>query len=153
MERELPRPDQQNTRVHLDNASRRFRRQVTLWCDQPLFWLEDDCDVPDDFLEVWSRYERTLPADWKVAVIGWGAIYCVAEGWWQLHRINAKTYKHPVFGGTQAVLVNAGRWRLVRIVQRGKVQFEPTKSSTPRSYSPHGAVAETRYREGCSGCG
>jgi hypothetical protein len=61
----------------LDNASRRFRRQVTLWCDQPLLWLEDDCDVPDDFLEVWSRYERTLPADWKVAVIGWG---CDGDG-------------------------------------------------------------------------
>ena len=50
--------------------------------------------------------------------IGWGAIYCdggdktatikkVAPGWWQLMR---KDY--PVFGGSQAVLVNKGQWRM-----------------------------------------
>jgi hypothetical protein len=124
MERESPRPDQQNTRVHFDNASRRFRQQVLSFMNRPLLWLEDDCDIPDDFLEVWSRYERTLPMDWKVAVIGWGAIYSdgdngrakirrVAEGWWCLEREGVKPGypAHATFGGAQAVLVNAGEWR------------------------------------------
>jgi len=79
IERELPNPDGKNTLIHFDNASRRFREQVTSHIEVPLLWLEDDCDIPDNFLEVWAEYEKTLPGDWCVAVLGWGAIYCDGE--------------------------------------------------------------------------
>ena len=119
IERELPNPDGTHDKAHLDNCSRRFRQQVITHTDRLLLWLEDDIDIPDNFLEVWTEYEKTLPTDWHVAVPGWGAIYCdggdqtarirkVSPGWWHLTRGGS----YGVFGGAQAVLVNRGQWRM-----------------------------------------
>jgi len=102
-------------KVLLDECSRRFRQQVITEVDRPLLWLEDDIDVPYNFREIWNYYEQTLPDDWQVAVIGWGIIpdfeeikiRCITPGWWHLESI-----EYASFGGSQAVLVNSGDWRL-----------------------------------------
>ena len=113
LERELPNPDESNTKVHLDNPSRRFRQQISTHTDRPLLWLEDDMDIPDNFWEVWGEYEKTLPDDWCVAVIGWGVIYSehvkirrITPGWWHLDGNTAH-----MFAGATAILVNSGEWR------------------------------------------
>jgi len=101
----------------LDSPSRRFRQQVTSEVDRPLLWLEDDIDVPYNFREIWTHYERTLPKDWHVVVFGWGIIMdcqeikirCVTPGWWHLE---GGTNWYASFDGAQAILVNRGDWRL-----------------------------------------
>jgi len=103
--------------VYFDPPSQRFRQQLLLEIDKPFLWLEDDIDIPDNFIDVWSVYEQNLPDDWKVAVLGWGIIYDnedikirkVSPGWWHLEggKIN-----YGAFGGAHAILVNTGDWRL-----------------------------------------
>ena len=106
---------QYGVNIWFDPPSRRFRRQCMIDVDKPFLWLEDDIDIPDCFLNIWSRYEKNLPADWKVAVLGWGIIYDegvrirnVSPGWW--HLDGGKGH-YAAFSGSQAVLVNAGDWR------------------------------------------
>ena len=102
--------------VVFDPPSYRFRQQLLVGIDKPFLWLEDDIDIPDNFVDIWSEYEKNLPVDWKVAVLGWGILYDegvkirkVSPGWWHLTggRIN-----YAAFSGAHAVLVNAGDWRL-----------------------------------------
>jgi GR25 family glycosyltransferase involved in LPS biosynthesis len=109
IERRLPVPKDQQ-QWWFNECSRRFREQILTRIDVPLLWLEDDADIPPHFLEVWSDYEKTLPTDWKIAVIGWrylhdgsAKIRRTNQGWWHLEGKS--------FYGTQAVLVNRGEWR------------------------------------------
>ena len=117
IERELPSV-QAASGVVFDGCSRRFRDQVLTDTETPLLWLEDDIDIFYNFLEVWAEYEKTLPVDWKVAVLGWGLMHEdgdrapkireVSPGWWHLEE---PVVFAPNFSGTQATLVNGGEWR------------------------------------------
>ena len=103
-------------------CSRRFIEQIITSTDEKLLWLEDDIDVPYNFREIWSHYEGTLPDDWKIAVIGWGAfpdsealkIRSISRGWWNLEgevTLDSGLQCYAPFHGTHAVLFNSGDWR------------------------------------------
>jgi hypothetical protein len=123
LEKEHPRSiqsalDSRGDRVFWDRCSQRFTEQAGREVERPLLWLEDDILIPDDFTTIWRDYETAIPHDWQIAVIG----YLTIRGkYTKIKRINARwgelvdssTYPDlaPRFGGTQAVLFNAGQWR------------------------------------------
>jgi hypothetical protein len=97
--------------IVFDACSNRFRHQMAAGVHRPLVWIEDDADIPENFRTLWAPYEKSLPADWKIAVIGWGVISAIGRktAWAPVNDLWC--HVDGPFWGTHCVLFNSGQWR------------------------------------------